>query len=659
MQANVARRKDDKGFLCKEDLENDYEEDLKYLLEHQETVYAGDSSAVSSSEPEPEPESKYTHSWADLSPEAQLEAMKKAISAYDRYKSWDRGNDISTYELERKKQKNKSIVSMDCTTVRDAKLKNGKVIGKFRIVPRGFRNKSDKAVWYSTSPTASSVSIRVCEIIGMALGFDSWVFDISDAFFSGEWLHDNEEMWIKLPREILIIEGSNPDRPWRRLRRDVPGCRGASSSWFRRLQDTLISWGWEQSTTDPALFLKWKVVDGKRTLVGLLPVHVDDGKLRATQECADELWENFEKTDDITLSSRDKQLRGKPIEYTGVTYTETAEGEKIDQNDYVRNKLHSLAPTAKRLRGANENDNLTGDDLKAYGTAVGRLIWILPTHAKFSYEISFLSRYRAFPRVKHMRRIAGLIEVIKKNPQHVFIPRFHKGSPIKLIAVVDAGAGEEADAPLKTRDHQCVAVMLVSSPDPKATSLEPGMPTLAGLVSWQSCGLGRVSHSSFDFESICAISSLDLIVNLRELVGEILVGPCPRLLLNSGKDRRAWKERLPTAELHSDSMGLVKAVRLGTNPQLSQRRRRDILDLRDCMFHGEVAVFMHVDGPTNPTDVGTKPNAKTQVAAVELEHLIYRGKYAPKTSRDHSRTFDVNACIVKLVPPRMWWENFD
>ena len=99
--------------------------------------------------------------------------------------------------------------------------------------------------------------------------------------------------------------------------------------------------------------------------------------------------------------------------------------------------------------------------------------------------------------------------------------------------------------------------------------LLPGTEVKAGLLSWQSCGLSRVSHASFDFEAISAVSSLDLLANVREITGEVLYGLCPSLHEENGNRRRQWKANLPATELHSDSMGLVKAVRLGVSGSLS------------------------------------------------------------------------------------------
>ena len=49
----------------------------------------------------------------------------------------------------------RNIVALDCTLVKDAKIKNGQLIGKVRIAPRGFKDVSLKATWFSSSPLLS------------------------------------------------------------------------------------------------------------------------------------------------------------------------------------------------------------------------------------------------------------------------------------------------------------------------------------------------------------------------------------------------------------------------------------------------------------------------------------------------------------------------
>ena len=633
--------------ITKENLLNDFNEDLRFIDKVSQSTYLGaEISELESTDVGTE--SKYLYKWADLPEEKKRKAYLKAIAAYEKHQSWFKGSEMTDEEFKRMRREYPETVGLDCTIVRDAKLKCGEIIGKVRIAPRGFRDHTDKGKWFSTSPTASAVSIRISEMLGMKWGLKSYIFDISDAFFSGEELRSDEYMYIKVPREILEIEGSDPNRPWRRLRREVPGCKGASSSWFRVFSSKLISWGFEQLTTDPALFVKR---DAHGQPVAILPVHVDDGKLRATAEFAEWFFAKLKAEEHIELSSREDQKLGTPIEFTGMSFTETEFGETIDQNVYISNKLENVDLT--KFRHMSSDDQLAPADAKTYGTCVGRLIWLLPTQVKFSYEISFLSRFRAYPRVKHMKRIAELIKAIKKDPQYIFLPKLSALGPIKIITVVDAGAGEEADPPLKTRDHQCVAILMAGPSDPNATAIPPGSPVKVGILSWQSCGVSRVSHASFDFEAISAVSSLDYTFNVKEIVGEVVNGPCP--YIRQKAERLAWRAALPSCELHSDSMGLVKSVRLGVTQGLASRRRRDISDLRDCMSCGDLEVMIHVDGKTNPVDVGTKSLSRTQEGLKETLKIVNEGFYQPKQSSDHQNTFGVSTAVFYAADLQEIW----
>ena len=74
-----------------------------------------------------------------------------------------------------------------------------------------------------------------------------------------------------------------------------------------------------------------------------------------------------------------------------------------------------------------------------------------------------------------------------------------------------------------------------------------------------------------------------------------------------------------------------------------------MLDLRECMSSGDLDVFLHVDGPTNIADVGTKPSAKTSKAYEELSRLIHKGVYFPHKSKDYDKTF-AGLADVKTLP---------
>ena len=61
------------------------------------------------------------------------------------------------------------------------------------------------------------------------------------------------------------------------------------------------------------------------------------------------------------------------------------------------------------------------------------------------------------------------------------------------------------------------------------------------------------------------------------------------------------------------------------------------MDLRDKMYHDGLVV-MHIDGPTNSVDVGTK-NDRTEKALVVLTRKIVQGLYHPCGSKNFEKTF--------------------
>ena len=163
---------------------------------------------------------------------------------------------------------------------------------------------------------------------------------------------------------------------------------------------------------------------------------------------------------------------------------------------------------------------LSTSDLAVYATNIGRLIWVLPTQLRSSYEISQLARRRTCARASDYNRLRTLILSIRLNPQRMTISRLSDQLGIKVIAVVDAGGSEKVKAPLKPRDQQCIMVLL-------AEAVPPGAASTAVVVYFASNGISRICHSSFDMEAVAGVSALDVSLNIRRGVGEFLFGVCP------------------------------------------------------------------------------------------------------------------------------------
>ena len=91
---------------------------------------------------------------------------------------------------------------------------------------------------------------------------------------------------------------------------------------------------------------------------------------------------------------------------------------------------------------------------------------------------------------------------------------------------------------------------------------------------------------------------------------ETQFGVCPK---RSEKDERTkWMSLKTPLEIHSDALGFIKLVRFGMLQALTRRRARDIGDARQSLEDGDVSLFVHIRGPTNPADIGTKRAAKAK-----------------------------------------------
>ena len=94
---------------------------------------------------------------------------------------------------------------------------------------------------------------------------------------------------------------------------------------------------------------------------------------------------------------------------------------------------------------------------------------------------------------------------------------------------------------------------------------------------------------------------------------------------------------------------------------LSSRRRRDILDLRDCIANDDLSTVIHIDGKTNPVDVGTKAQTRTVSAQPVLDLVSKSGRYNPRPSSDYAKVFQnelassasVNVCKHEVLSSHM------
>ena len=109
--------------------------------------------------------------------------------------------------------------------------------------------------------------------------------------------------------------------------------------------------------------------------------------------------------------------------------------------------------------------------------------------------------------------------------------RFRADLQVKIVVVCDASAGQTPppETQAKHKDHQCQLPFL-------AEGVPPGQPGKVGLIRGQSQKITKMTHASFDSESINNVDVLDLGVNINELNTETQFGVRPK---RSEKEERS------------------------------------------------------------------------------------------------------------------------
>ena len=270
----------------------------------------------------------YGFDWEDLPEEKRAKARLKGIDDYDVSQSWDSHNWRESDLLG-------NAVKFSGRWVDIVKVIDGDIDGKSRWTPKGFQEKNPGAV---ESPTATLVTHRVGEILGLRKNWAKFKFDVSWAFFQSD-ATTKENLFLALPPELQVEPGT---KLYRKLLREVPGTKGAPRAFYETFRRFLLELGFVQSKVDKCLYH----LPGKMYLT----IHVDDGegreKLESTRFFEAAIRKRFAlKEDGFSIIEMEQMW-----EYCGVENVETKEGTTQTQRKYVESKLEEIPLTKIRAR---------------------------------------------------------------------------------------------------------------------------------------------------------------------------------------------------------------------------------------------------------------------------------------------------------------------
>ena len=385
------------------------------------------------------------------------------------------------------------------------------------------------------------------------------------------------------------------------------------------LAGTLTDAGWSQSKLDPNLFY-WRDQDGG--VIATLPIHVDDSKGRCRREYLSEV--RTQLCELFNIGEFEVLEAGMSKDFLGQTVTELEDGVKYDQSKYV-NEILGEVPVSK-ARGKQRDAICTSEELSQFRTTLGQTSWtVINTRPEYAYESSAGASSVNELKIDNINRLNKVVRCLKTNEGWIFMPKLSSKVGVKVVAICDGGEGE-SDPDVYTKGQSGYLVGIAENNGPGVVG------KICPVVPGRSTKCKRVTHASFDVETITAVTALDGAMAIGLLIEEWYQGPEDsrrQRLLNGleGVDQSRWQVPI---ELYSDCKSLIQNVEnLKIDTRMTKRRKTDIADLKEAKQCGELAALVHIDGKYNPLDCATKKRVRCLNSIEILRKLLRTGWWEP------------------------------
>ena len=250
--------------------------------------------------------------------------------------------------------------------------------------------------------------------------------DVNNAFLYGDL---SEDVYMTLP------PGFTSPRPNQccKLLKSLYGLRQSSRMWYDKLSHLLLSHGYQQTSSDYSLFVKF-IGDQ----ISILLVYVDDIVLTGNS-----ISELAAIKSILHQHFRIKDLG--PLKYfLGIEVAQSEKGICLSQRKYCLDLLEdsgllgakpASVPMDSTTRLYQDQSPLLSDPF-VYRRLVGRLIYLTTTRPDIMYATQQLSQFMASPTESHLQAAKHVLRYLKTSPgKGLFFPR---ESEIQLLGFSDS-----------------------------------------------------------------------------------------------------------------------------------------------------------------------------------------------------------------------------
>ncbi|CAM8979321.1 unnamed protein product [Rhodiola kirilowii] len=298
---------------------------------------------------------------------------------------------------------------------------------KARLVARGFTQLEGLDYHETFAPVVKMNIVRTYLAVAISKGWPLFQLDVDNAFLHGDL---DEEVYMSLPPGFFKAEKAQGKVC--RLLKSLYGLKQAPRQWFSKFSDSMLSFGFTQSSNDYSLFTYNK--DG--VFLALL-VYVDDVILTGTSSTLIQTVKTF-----IHDLFRIKDL-GQLRYFLGFEVARSSVGLFLNQRKYALELITEAGllacnPSAMPMDTKHKLGLSTApilSDPGPYRRLVGQLIYLTNTRPDISYAVHILSQFMHQPTEDHLTAAHRVLRYLKlAHAQGLFYP---SGQSLQLSAYCD------------------------------------------------------------------------------------------------------------------------------------------------------------------------------------------------------------------------------
>ncbi|KAL6315251.1 hypothetical protein AAG906_000330 [Vitis piasezkii] len=306
---------------------------------------------------------------------------------------------------------------------------------KARLVAKGFTQREDIDYKETFSPVSSKDSFRI--IMTLVAHYDLVLhqMDIKTVFLNGN--NDKTIYMVQLEN----FESNDSKQLLCRFKKSIYGLKQASPQWYRKFDQVITSFGFEENTIDQCIYLKFS---GRKFII--LVLYVDDILLASSDVGL------LHETKQFLSSKFDMKDLGNASFVLGIQiYRDHSRGILgLSQKAYIdkvlsRFGMSNYAPGDTLVAKGDKfslhqcpKNELENKDMKRflYASAIGSLIYAqVCTRPDIAYIVGMLGRYLSNPSMDHWKKAKRVMRYLQRTKDYMLT--YRRSSHLEIVGYSD------------------------------------------------------------------------------------------------------------------------------------------------------------------------------------------------------------------------------